>query len=218
MNTQIHIKREWRIVSRKYHILLKSALFFLMLSVILPLTLPHAYLSYVAPGICMIAILFSLLSYTPLLFQEDFQSGIIEAWLAHDIPLYPIIQAKIFFHWIGYLIPMCVCMPIFLCLFHISYHYAITMVITLIITSLPIAYIAGLGAIFSIYPQSPHMLVTIITLPLIIPIVLFGGHILVTAQAQMSIAGVIAMILAIDILTVVSIPFAIIGIMRAELL
>lgn len=209
-------RREFLLHFRQPKLLFQASLFFLMVAVFFPLTMPPEIqiLRQLAPGLVWIAMLLSMLLSSAGLFQQDYEDGIIEQWLISSYPLSLIVAAKLVVHWLINLVPMLIFCPLLALLFNLSWQEMGVLILSLIVGTPAILFLCGLAAAFSTSSQQKGVLMALILLPLTIPIMVFGSGSLTAAMQGLSVSGFLAILLAISLLAATFLPFAIAAIIR----
>lgn len=139
-------QREALLHLRQPRLLLHSVLFFLMVTVFFPLTMPPeaSTMRVIAPGVVWIAMLLAMLLSSAGLFQQDHEDGVIEQWLISGYPLSLIVSAKLFVHWLLNLLPMLIFCPLLALLFNLTPYETAVLIISLIAGTPAILFYVGL--------------------------------------------------------------------------
>ncbi|MBA3536448.1 MAG: heme exporter protein CcmB [Tatlockia sp.] len=212
-------QREFLLHLRQPRLMLQASLFFLMVTVFFPLTMPPEILVLrsVAPGLVWIAMLLSMLLNSASLFQQDYEEGVIEQWLVSSYPLSIIVAAKLFVHWLINLFPMLIFCPLLALLFSLTWQEMGVLMLSLIAGTPAILFLCGLAAAFSTGIQQKGVLMALILLPLTVPIMVFGSGSLSAAMHGLPVSGYLAFLVAISILATAFLPFAIAAVIRINL-
>jgi len=212
-------RREFLLHIRQPKLLLHSSLFFLMVTIFFPLTMPPetSILRSVSPGLIWIAMLLSMLLTSVGLFQQDYEDGIIEQWLISSYPLSLIVAGKLVVHWLINLLPMLIFCPLLALLFSFTWQETGVLILSLIAGTPAILFLCGLAAAFSSGMQQKGVLMALVLLPLTIPVMIFGSGTLTTAMQGLAVSGYLAMLLALSLLAVGFLPFAIAAVIRISL-
>ena len=213
------MQREFLLHLRQPRMLLQSALFFLMVTLFFPLTMPPetTLLRTLAPGLIWIAMLLSMLLTSVGLFQQDYEDGVIEQWLLSSYPLSVIITAKLFVHWFMNLLPLILFCPLLALIFHFNGQELIVLVISLLLGTPAILFLCGLAAAFSAGMEQKGVLMALVLLPLTIPVMIFGSGAEEAVMQNLPILGYWAILLALSLLAVAFLPFAIAAVVRISL-
>ena len=213
------LSRELRLHLRQLRLIINACLFFLMIMVFFPLTMPpdvHV-LRIIAPGLFWIAMLLALFLSAERLFQQDYEDGVIEQWLVSGYPLSIMVGAKVTLHWLLNLLPMLLFSPVMAILFGLNGHETLVLIISLICGTPAIFFLCALAAAFSTGIQQKGMLMALILLPLTIPVMIFGSGTLIAAMQNLPVSGYLALLLAMSIVASGLLPFAIGAVIRVGL-
>lgn len=214
------LAREWVLQLRGFKNNLSALVFFLMIVSFFPLTLPPnpTWLTTMAPSILWLAILLSLFLSTEQLFQQDYKDGVIEQWLASGYPITLWVMSKLIICWCINLAPILVLSPVFGIMFSLSVIQVYILVISLLLGTPAMLLLCGLAAAFSTSINQKGALMIIVLLPLTLPIIIFGCASLHVAQQTLAAAiGPIALLMALSLLCISLLPFAISSIIRTTL-
>jgi len=216
-NRQVH--REILVHWRALRLCMNTCLFFLMIVVFFPLTLPAdpILLRKLAPGLVWIAMLLALFLSAERLFQQDYEDGVIEQWLVSGYPLSMLILAKMVVHWLLNLFPMLIFCPLLALLYNLSRYEMAIMMSSLICGTPTILALCTMAAGFTTGLKQKSMLMGLVLLPLTIPVMILGSATLTAAMEGVAVSGYLALLLAISCVAVVGLPFATAGIMRVGL-
>ncbi|WP_419420645.1 heme exporter protein CcmB [Legionella sp. D16C41] len=212
-------KRDLLLNMREPRLLINAALFFIMIVVFFPLTIPPDIniLKQVIPGIIWIAVLLAMLLAADRLFLQDYEEGLIEQWLTSGYSLTIIISAKLSVHWLLTLLPLLFFCPFLAVFFQFSKLELLTLIVSLIVGTPAILALCSLAAAFSVGLQQKGIFMALILLPLTLPIMIFGSSSL-EAITFSQVTGNIAILLAISLLCICFLPFAIAAIVRISLI
>ena len=205
------VQRETRLLIHQFKLLVNSSLFFLMIMIFFPLTMPAdvTLLRTIAPGLAWIAILLVMLLSAERLFQQDYEDGVIEQWLVSGYPMSLFVAAKMGVHWFFTLLPILILMPILALLFNLSGYETWSLMISFICGTPAILALCALAAIFGTGIKQKGVFMALIVLPLIIPVMIFGSGAVTAAMAGLAVGGYLALLLAISLLAVGFLPLAI---------
>ncbi|KGP63194.1 transcriptional regulator [Legionella norrlandica] len=209
-------RREILIQVRQIRYLVNSCLFFLMLLFIFPLTIrPElGLMRMIAPGLIWMAILLSMLLSSERLFQQDYEQGVIEQWLVSGQPLNLIITAKILAHWLVSVAPLLILSPLIALLYSFSISETGVLLVSLICGTPAVLFLCALAAAFGVGVNQRGALMALILLPLTLPILIFGSGTLSVGMQGLPVSGYLALLLAMSLLTIGFLPYAIAGVIR----
>lgn len=204
---------------RQFRVCINSCLFFLMIVIFFPLTLPADLhlLRLIAPGIIWIALALALFLSAEQLFQQDYEDGVIEQWLVSGYPLQLFVCAKLLVHWWMTILPMLLLCPVLMLLLNLTAKEMGVLVLSLFCGSPMLYTLCALAAAMSTGIKQQGILMALILLPLTLPIMIFGSATTQAAMQALPISGYCALLLAFSLLASALLPFAIAGVIRIGL-
>lgn len=211
-------QREMRLYTRQLRLTLNSALFFLMVVVFFPLSMPAdaVFLKQASSGLVWMALLLAILLSCERLYQQDSEDGVIEQWLVSGQPVSLFVAAKLMVHWLWTVLPVLIACPILAMLFSYDLSTLTVLMLSLLFGSPALLALGALASAFAQGIEQRGVLMALILMPLTVPILIFGSG-TVTAHLQgAAVQGHLALLLALSILSFSFIPIAVAGIFKAE--
>lgn len=153
-----------------------GVLFFLTVVAVIPFGVGPDLnlLSRIGPAIIWIGALLAALLGLDRLFQTDRDDGSLDLMLMQEQPLVLTVLIKCLSHWIANILPLVIASPL-LGLFMNMDEVAIGAVMaTLLVGSPALAFIGAVGAAVAVTLPRGGLLVSILVLPLAIPVLIFG--------------------------------------------
>lgn len=212
---QIH--REYHVHMRHKQSWLNAVVFFILILVFFPLTMPadSNVLRVLGPGVVWMAVLLAGLLSSERLFQADYDEGVIELWLASGFPISALVLAKTLVHWLLTIVPMLVLSPMLSMLFDLTGYETLILLLSLICGTPTIVMLCALAAAFSTSLQQKSVLMGLILLPLTIPVMILGAATTTAAMNHMEVNGYLACLLALSCLAIAGLPFAVASVVKA---
>ncbi|MFN0191382.1 MAG: heme exporter protein CcmB [Aestuariivirga sp.] len=191
--------------------------FFLTFVVLLPLGLgpDQAMLQRLAPGALWVALLLSVLLSASTLFQQDYEDGSLDVMALGAAPLELVALAKSAAHWLSAGLPLAIAAPLLGFLLNLNPAGIWPLAIAMITGSLALSLIASIGAAVTVGLRRGGLLVSLLVLPLYVPVLIFG----VSASAggpQIATAALL-ILLALALVSLVLAPLAAAAALRAYL-
>ena len=184
--------------------------FFLLTTCLFPLGIgaePNL-LARIAPGIIWVTALLSILLSLPRLWQLDYSDGSLEVLMLSALPLELIVIAKVFVHWFLTAIPLAILTPLVMIMFQIDLSALPIMVLSLLIGVVALSLLGSIGAALSLGASGGAVLVALISLPLFIPVLIFGVSIADLALMGLPAQGPLLIIAA---LSLFALPVGVLG-------
>jgi heme exporter protein B len=171
-----YLNRDLLLGIRNKSDLIKPLIFFLLVSVLVPLAIaPEAdRLAELAPGIIWIfAVLATLLSVERL-FSDDLQDGSLEQMLmSPNLLIFPIL-GKITAHWLMIGLPLALLSPVIGIWLSLPTTAVLPMMLSLAIGTAVLSLIGAVGAALTL-PRQGGVLIALLVMPLYMPVLIFGS-------------------------------------------
>ena len=213
------IRRELAIAFRKPAELFNPLWFFLMIITLFPLLMgPNPeLLGKIAPGIAWVAALLSALLSFERLFKDDYLDGSLEQLMLLPVGLPQVALAKVLAHWLLTGLPLILLSPIAAVLLSLEMHVWWALVLTLLLGTPILSCLGAIGVALTVGLRKGGTLLSLLILPLFLPVLIFAAAVLEAATLNMGYSGQLAIIGAILAITLTFSPFAIAGALRISL-
>lgn len=213
------IQRELTIAFRKPSEILNPLWFFLMVITVFPILMgPNPeLLGKIAGGIAWVAALLSALLSFERLFRDDYLDGSLEQLMLLPIGLHQVALAKVVAHWVLTGLPLILLSPIAAILLSLETHVWWALVLTLLLGTPILSCLGAIGVALTVGLRKGGTLLSLLILPLFLPVLIFAAAILEAATINMGYSGQLAILGAILAMTLTFSPFAIAGALRISL-
>jgi heme exporter protein B len=193
--------------------------FFLAVVVLLPVGLgpDQALLARIAPGSLWIALLMSVLLAAERIFQSDYEDGSLELLTMGETPFEIVTLAKALVHWLTTGLPMAAIAPLLGFLLNLPPEQVLPLTVSMIIGSLGISLLAVLGAAITVGLRRGGPMLSLIILPLYVPMLIFGVGASSPATIQGAAAASLAILGALSLAALVMVPIAASAALKAHL-
>jgi heme exporter protein B len=150
--------------------------FFLAVMVLLPIGLgPDQFtLQRLAPGILWITLLLSVLLSADRMFQHDYEDGSLDIMAMSSQPLELVVLAKALSHWLSTSLPLAIAAPFLGVLLNLEVEIIWPLLIAMILGSVALSLIACIGASLTLNLRRGGLLISVLVLPLYVPVLVFG--------------------------------------------
>jgi heme exporter protein B len=194
-------------------------LFFVLICTLFPLAVsPEAEtLRGMAPGVLWVAALLSTLLALEGLFRTDFDDGTLEQVLLSPNSDYFMILVKVLSRWIVTGLPLVIASPLLAIMLFLPADVIPTLICSLLLGTLALLLIGAFGAALILLVRNGGVLLSILVLPLYLPVLIFGSSAVYARMAGFSAQGELLWLAAILSLALVLSPVAIIGALRISL-
>jgi heme exporter protein B len=133
-----------------------------------------ALLARIAAGILWVTALLAALLSLERLFQADWEDGSLEALALMPLPLEAQVLAKCLAHWLVAGLPLIVVAPLLALLLHLDAAGYPALLLSLLLGTPTLSLIGAVGAALSLGARRGGVLLSLLVLPLYIPVLIFG--------------------------------------------
>lgn len=205
------VRRELLIAFRRQADVLNPLWFFIIVITLFPLSIgpePNL-LARIAAGIVWVAALLSALLSLERLFRDDFQDGSLEQMMLMPIPLPVVVISKVMAHWLLTGLPLILISPLLAILLSLDFNTWLAVVLTLSIGTPTLSFIGAIGVALTVGLQKGGVLLSLLVLPLYIPILIFATSAIDAASLGIAYNGQLAILGAMFMGALTLTPFAI---------
>jgi len=183
--------RDLKLGIRHRNELLNPLLFFVIVVTLFPLGItPEAsILKAIGPGVIWVAALLATMLGLDHLFRSDFDDGSLEQMLLSTQPMPILVLAKMLAHWCLTGLPLVLVSPLLAVFLNIPSDLIPMLMLSLVIGTPTLSFIGAIGVGLTVGLRGGGMLLSLLVLPLYVPILIFGASIVQTAIGGMNPAG-----------------------------
>lgn len=205
------LKRDLMLAYRKKSDLFNPLIFFLMVATLFPLGVSPdpTFLAEVAPGVVWVAALLATLLSMDSLFRSDFEDGTLEQTLLSPQPLFFIVLAKVLSHWMMSGLPLTLLAPLLGVMLFLPADGMVGLMLSLLLGTPTLSLVGAIGAALTVGLRKGGVLISLLVLPLYIPVLIFGTSAVQAAVTGLPLGGFLGLLGAMLALGVVMAPLAI---------
>lgn len=213
------VRRELCLSFRRPDQLLQPLVFFLIVTTLFPLGLSPqlSLLRDMAPGVLWVAALLSSLLSLDSLFKSDADDGTLEQLALSGQDLSVIVIAKTFAHWLVSGAALVLVSPVVATALGIPAAAFATMMLSLALGTLTLSWLGAIGAGLTVGLRRGNVLLSLIVLPLAMPLLIFGASATDRAISGTNPAGALYFLAALCVFTSTLAPFAATAALRITL-
>ncbi|MCL1125940.1 heme exporter protein CcmB [Shewanella surugensis] len=203
--------RDLHVAVRHRSDIFNPLLFFVLVIILFPLAIgpePQT-LSRIASGIIWVAALLSSMLSLERLFKADHLDGSLEQMLLSPHPLTLLVLAKVFAHWLLTGVPLILIAPLLAVLLHLDDQSYQALLMTLALGTPILSLLGAIGAALTVGLPKGGVLLSLLILPLYIPVLIFSTSAIDAASMNLAYTGQLAIIGAMLITSLILAPFAI---------
>ncbi len=203
------LARDLKIGMRNRSEIMMPLIFFLIIVSLFPLGLGlenQKTLHAAAPAILWIAALLSTILVLDRVFKNDFDDGSLEQMVVSGTSLYIIILGKMIAHWFLTGLPLVIFSPILALMLGFNIGDSFKVALILLVGTPLLSFIGSMCVALIVGLRQAGLLLSIITLPLYIPVLLVGVQLLQRLQEGHSLSGLLLILVGGNIATFLVAP------------
>ena len=171
------VARDLRLALRRQADLVSALFFFIIVVSLFPLGVgPEPdLLRKLAPGVLWVAALLATMLSLPRLFADDYRDGTLEQLALAPHPLGLVVVGKVIAHWLVSGLPLALLAPVLGVQFDLSGEALWMLTAALLVGTPALSGIGGVGAALTLGLRGGGVLLSLLVLPLYIPVLIFGA-------------------------------------------
>lgn len=210
------VRRELMIAFRRQAEIFNPLWFFIIVITLFPLGVgpePNL-LARIAPGIVWVAALLAALLSMERLFRDDYVDGSLEQMLMMPTPLPVLAFAKMVAHWFLTGVPLLLISPLLAILLSLDWATWKAVVLTLLLGTPTLSFLGSIGVALTVGLRKGGVLLSLLILPLYIPVLIFATSAIDAASLGMPYNGQLALLGAMLAGSATLSPFAVAASLR----
>ena len=140
-----------------------------------------ALLARIAPGLVWVTALLAAMLALDRLFLADFEDGSLDQLLLSEIPLELVVLAKAAAHWITTGLPLIAVAPVLALVLNMNGAGLAHLALSLALGTPALTLIGAIGAALTLGARRGGVLISLLVLPLYIPVLIFGVGVVTAA-------------------------------------
>ena len=203
------LRRDLRVSLRRRSDTFSTLIFFVMVASLFPLGVgpEPQLLRTMAPGVLWVAAMLASMLSLPRLFADDHSDGTLEQMLLSTHPLALLILGKTMAHWVGSGLPLVLLSPVLALQFDLSASAIGVLVLSLMLGTPILSLVGSMGAALTVGLRSSSVLLSLLVLPLTIPVLIFGAGAVEAHIAGLGVAGHFSLLGALLIVSLMATPW-----------
>ncbi len=213
------LKRDLLLAFRHRAEMANPLLFFVLVTSLFPLGIgaDSKLLATVAPGIIWVAALLAALLSLDGMFRSDFEDGSLEQFMLSSHPVSVLVLAKVTAHWLITGLPLLLVAALLGVLLALPNDAIIVLMITLALGTPVLSLIGAVGVALTVGLRRGGVILSLLVLPLYVPVLIFGANAVETAAAGIPITAQLSLLTAFLILALSLAPVATAASLRVSL-
>ena len=203
------IHRDLLLVMRRKSEVLTALFFFVIVTSLFPLGIgaDGALLRKIAPGVIWVAALLSTLLGLQRIFSADYADGTLEQMVLSPQSFVLLVAGKIVAHWLVCGLPLVILAPIIWIQFDMDAGSLKVLILALLLGTPVLSLIGSIGAALTLGVRGGSVLMSLIVLPLYIPVLIFGAGAVYANTVGLDISGHFSLLGALLILALAFVPW-----------
>jgi heme exporter protein B len=204
------VRRDLTLAVRRWDDVAQPVLFYLIVTTMFPLaTTPDlAQLRTIGAGVVWVAALLAAMLALESLFRADVEDGTLEQWVLSGQPLAWLLLAKAGAHWLLTGLPLVLLAPLVATALGLPTAAWPTLLGSLLLGTATLSLLGAIGAGLTVGVRRGSVLLSLLVLPLAMPMLIFGSRAVGMSLAGESPAGPLQLLTAMFFLTLSLAPLA----------
>ncbi|CAE6484731.1 MAG TPA: heme exporter protein CcmB [Nitrosomonas nitrosa] len=204
------IRRDLLLAMRRQADVLTTLFFFVIVVSLFPLGIGPEMniLRIMAPGVVWVAALLASMLSLGRMFSNDYLDGTLEQILLSPTSLSVLVLGKMFAHWLITGVPLVLMAPVLGIQYDLPSSALIVLALSLLIGTPILSLIGGIGAALTLGLRGGGVLVSLLVLPLYIPVLIFGAGAVEASTAGLGVDAHFSLLGAFLLVSLVLAPWA----------
>jgi heme exporter protein B len=177
-SARLVFKRDVTLAMRRWDEVTQPLIFYVVVTTLFPLaTTPDlAQLRTISGGVVWVAALLASLLALESLFRSDVEDGTMEQWVLSGQPLAWLLLAKVVAHWVLTGLPLVIIAPVVGTALGLPFEAWGTLMLSLLLGTATLSVLGGIGAALTVGVRRGSVLLSLLVLPLAMPLLIFGAR------------------------------------------
>ena len=204
------LRRDLLLAYKRPGDVLNPLVFFVIVSSLFPLALgPEAeLLKTIGPGIVWVAALLAVLLSLNSLFLSDLEDGSLDQIILSPQPLPLLVLGKTAAQWLVSGLPLVIGSPLIAIAYQLPGNAVVVMMATLALGTVSLSLLGAVGAALTVGLNRGNALLSLLVLPLAMPVLIFGARTVALAASNEATAAGLYFLGAYGVLALSFAPFA----------
>lgn len=213
------LRREVSLAKRQKGEVLTPLAFFVVIASLIPLSVgpEPALLLRMAPGVLWVSALLAAMLSLPRLFAMDFADGSLEQMALSSTPLIWLVLAKALAHFLMSGLPLVLMAPVLGLQFGLDGQALGILMLSLLLGTPTLSLIGSVGAALTLGVRGAGVLLSLLILPLYVPVLIFGAGAVDADAAGLGPGGHLSLLMALLVLAAFFAPLATTAALRISL-
>lgn len=213
------VRRDLLLAQRRLGEAINPLLFFVLVTSLFPLGTDagRELLQAMGPGVIWVAALLSALLSLDGVFRSDYEDGTLEQLVISAHPLSVLVLGKVLAHWLVSGFPLLLVSPLLALLLGMNTDAMQVLLITLALGTPVLSLVGAIGVALTVAVRRGGVLLSLLVLPLYVPVLIFGSHAVQSAAQGIPLQGELELLGAFLLLALVLAPWPTAAALRLSL-
>ena len=205
------VRRDLLLAMRRRSDAVTALLFFVIVASLFPLGVgaePNQ-LRAIGPGVIWVAALLSTMLSLGRLFAADYADGTLEQLALGAAPLGVVVAAKALAHWLVSGLPLVVIAPLIALQYDLEQPLYGVLALSLLLGTPVLSLIGAIGAALTLGLRGGGVLISLLVLPLYVPVLILGAGSVAMAAAGLAPSGQLLLLAALLVVSSAFAPWAV---------
>ncbi|MFO7579011.1 MULTISPECIES: heme exporter protein CcmB [Nitrosomonas] len=204
------IKRDLLLAMRRRSDVLTTLFFFIIVVSLFPLGVGPEMnmLRMMAPGVVWVAALLASMLALGRMFSSDYVDGTLEQMLLSPVSLSGLVMGKALSHWLVTGVPLVLMAPVLGIQYDLPVEALMVLTLSLLLGTPVLSLVGAIGAALTLGLRGGGVLVSLLVLPLYIPVLIFGAGAVEASTAGMGFDAHLSLLGAFLLVSLVFSPWA----------
>lgn len=204
------VKRDLLLAMRRRSDVLTTLFFFIIVVSLFPLGVgpEPSILRTMASGVVWVAALLASMLSLGRMFSSDYADGTLEQMLLSPVSLAALVTGKAISHWLVTGVPLVLMAPVLGIQYDLAGDALLVLTLSLLLGTPVLSLIGAIGAALTLGLRGGGVLVSILVLPLYIPVLIFGTGAVEASSAGMEFGAHFSILGAFLLVSIVFSPWA----------
>jgi len=216
---RVIVLRDLLLAMRRRADVATTLFFFVIVASLFPLGVgpEPKLLRAMAPGIVWVAALLASMLSLERLFAADYADGSLEQLVLAPEPLVLVVIGKVLAHWLVSGMPLVLISPVIALQYDLPAEAIVTLLLALLLGTPLLSLIGAIGAALTVGVRGGGVLISLLVLPLYVPVLIFGAGAVDASTIGMEAGGHLSILGALLLLGMVLAPWATAAALRISL-
>jgi heme exporter protein B len=213
------VRRDLLLALRRKSEVLTTLFFFVIVASLFPLAVgpEPALLRRIAPGVLWVGALLACMLSLNRMFAADHADGTLEQMALSPQPLAVLVTGKIAAHWLVSGLPLVLIAPVLGLQFDLDTRTLLVLAVSLLLGTPLLSLVGAIGAALTLGVRGGGVLLSLLTLPLYIPALIFGAGAVEADLSGLGAGGHLSLLAALLVLAAFFAPWATTAALRIAL-